>query len=83
MVKQKKGSLEKFFEEKWEAISYIFMGIGLMIFSMNITFMLSFLPNTYSTLYFNLSIFSSILLILYVLYTLEEKHKNTRTHHKS
>jgi len=56
-------------------ISQIFLGVGLTLFLMNISSILSFLPKEYSYLSFDISVFSSILIIVYSVYIIH-KHKN-------
>lgn len=73
MAKNFCNEFKHFIEKEWKAISYVFLGAGLMIFIMNISAMLSFLPKQYSYLNFDVSVFASILLIVYVVYSLHEK----------
>lgn len=54
-------------------ISSIFLGVGLTLFFLNISTFLSFLPKEYSYMSFDLSIFSSIIIIIYSVYILEHK----------
>lgn len=74
MVKNK-GSIHDFFSHTKE-ISLVFLGVGLVMFLLNISGMLAYLPDSYSHSAFNISVFSSMLIIIYATYVLTaEKHK--------
>jgi hypothetical protein len=55
-------------------VNLVFLGIGLTLFLMNLSAFLSFLPRDYSEVFFDISIFSSILIIIIATYNLT-KHK--------
>ena len=57
-----------------KTVSTIFLGIGLCLFLLNVTSMLSFLPNNYSFEAFYISIFSSMVIILFATYELHRKN---------
>lgn len=77
MAKSKKGSLSELLQREWKAVSYIFLGVGLTLFLLNISALLGLtIANgaiDYNYIGFDVSIFSSILLIVYIVYTLHEK----------
>ncbi len=56
-------------------VSLFFLGVGLCLFFLNISSMLSFLPSEYSHVAFDISVFSSMLIILYSVYNLYKKEK--------
>jgi hypothetical protein len=56
-------------------ISLVFLGVGLTLFFLNISTMLSYLPVKYSEIAFDMSIFASMLIIIYATYNL---HMNKR-----
>ncbi|MCA9459815.1 MAG: hypothetical protein KC550_04675 [Nanoarchaeota archaeon] len=73
MAKQKSSNFDKDFEKSLgskKTISYVFLGIGLCLFFLNISVMLSFLPQTYSFTAFDISVFSSIIMVLFAVYNL-------------
>ncbi|NQZ84859.1 MAG: hypothetical protein HRU03_04000 [Nanoarchaeales archaeon] len=78
-VKHEYKSLSHLFEKEWRAISYVFLGVGLVLFLLNISSLLgltlTFGEISYSYLSFDASVFASILLILYVVYNLTTTHK--------
>lgn len=53
-----------------KTISLVFLGVGLTLFFLNISTMLSYLPLKYSEIAFDLSVFSSMLIIIYATYNL-------------
>lgn len=75
MVK-KKGTIHELLSHRKE-VSLIFLGIGLVMFLLNISGLLAFLPKSYSFSAFNISVFSSMLIIIYSTYVLnsEKVHK--------
>lgn len=73
MTKSMLSSLGVYLEKEWKAVSYVFLGVFLLLFGLNLSAMLSFLPMNYSTLAFNISVFSAVLAIVYIVYTLHEK----------
>jgi hypothetical protein len=79
-VKHEYKSISHLVEKEWRAISYVFLGVGLVLFVLNISSMLgltlTFGAIEYSYLSFDASVFASILLILYVVYNLSTTHKN-------
>lgn len=79
MVKHEYKSLSHLVEKEWRAVSYVFLGVGLVLFLLNITSLLGLTLTIgavdYSHLSFDASVFSSILLILYVVYSLSSTHK--------
>lgn len=69
------SELNKTFGDK-KVVGYVFLGIGLSLFLVNISSFISLLPVAYAYLAFNLSIFSSMLLIIIAVHFLTiEKHK--------
>ncbi len=73
-MKHIKENKSIFADEK--IISQVFLGIGLMLFLINISSFLSYLPYDYSYLSFDISIFSSILIIVYSVYVLDKNNYN-------
>ncbi len=57
-----------------KTVSTIFLGVGLCLFLLNITSMLSFLPDKYSFTAFDISIFSSMVIVLFATYELHRKN---------
>lgn len=74
MVKKNQGSLHNFFSHTRE-ISLVFLGIGLIMFLLNISGLLTHLPESYSHSAFNISVFSSMLIIIYATYVLSANKK--------
>ncbi|MEC8220782.1 MAG: hypothetical protein VX028_01810 [Nanoarchaeota archaeon] len=54
-------------------INAVFLGIGLTIFLINISSFLTYLPVEYSEIAFDISVFSSMIIILVAVYNLHEK----------
>ncbi len=73
MVKSMVSDLSNYLRNEWKAISYVFLGVFLLLFGLNLTAMLSFMPSRYSALSFDMSVFTSIFAIVYIVYTLHEK----------
>ncbi len=81
MVKRKIGSrsmrnyksFKELLEENELVVGYIFLGIGLALFVLNVSSLLSFLPREYSYIGFDLSVFSSILIIVFAVYIITLK----------
>lgn len=77
MAKKEYSNLGQLLKKEWNSISFVFLGVGLVLFLLNLTAMLgltmTFGAFEYSYLGFDASIFSSILLILYVVYSLSTK----------
>jgi hypothetical protein len=78
MVKHQYKSFSHLIEKEWRAISYVFLGIGLILFLLNISSLLGLTITLgaveYSYLSFDASVFASVLLILYVVYNLSTTH---------
>lgn len=75
-MKHKHKSKEVDFEEilkDTKTINLAFLGAGLMLFLLNISSFLAFLPKEYSFTAFDISVFSSILLILIAVYNLHSE----------
>ena len=51
-----------------KTISYIFLGVGITIFVLNLASLLSFMPSSYSVIAFDVSVFASIIIILFSVY---------------
>ena len=51
-------------------ISLVFLGVGLTLFFLNLATFMSFLPEKYSFAFFDISVFSSMLIIIYSTYNL-------------
>lgn len=66
-------SLTSYLKKEWKTISYVFLGAFLLLFGLNLSAMLSFMPTEYSTMAFNVSVFTSAMAIVYIVYTLHEK----------
>lgn len=54
-------------------VSYVFLGIGLTLFLLNISGMLSSLPFSYNFTAFDISVFSSMLIVLYSTYIIHHE----------
>ena len=72
---------EKSFMQKFEhalggkkVINIVFLGVGLTLFLLNISGILSFLPRSYNITAFDVSVFSSIVIIIYATYALHEEN---------
>jgi phosphate starvation-inducible membrane PsiE len=76
MKKKEKNSSEDFREiiKDRKIVSLVFLGIGLALFLINISSFLAYTPMivNYDELAFNISVFSSILIIVYAVYILQE-----------
>ena len=68
MVKKEKTFVE--WLEQRRLVANIFLGVGLMLFLINISSFLAFLPWEYNHLTFNISVFSSMIIILFAVYIL-------------
>ena len=79
MVKHEYKNMTHLIEREWRAISYVFLGVGLVLFLLNISSLLgltlTFGAIEYSYLDFDASVLASMLLILYVVYNLSTTHK--------
>jgi hypothetical protein len=78
MVKNKrnKGSVGKILEKNHKRINYVFIGIGLTLFVMNITAFISYVKDlNYDFIFFNTAIFSSMILVLIAVYYTTEVNK--------
>lgn len=68
----KKSVLDSVFGNAKE-VGYIFLGVGLLIYVMNLaTFMTFVQTQVYPYTAFNVSVFASVLVILYSVYLIEE-----------
>ena len=56
-----------------KTISYVFLGIGLTLFLLNLSTFLAFLPEKYSVTAFDISTFSSIIIIIYATYVISKE----------
>lgn len=66
-------NLQAYLKKEWKTVSYVFLGIFLAVFGLNLSAMLSFMPMEYSAMAFNVSVFTSAIAIVYIVYTLHEK----------
>ncbi len=72
-MKKRNGSVTKDFNEALgtvRTVSYVFLGVGLSLFLLNISSFLAFLPSRYSAVAFDLSVFSSMIIVIYSVYIL-------------
>lgn len=67
----KKSTLEQVFHDK-KTISYVFLGVGLVLFVMNLTSLITTGTVSYSKALFNVSVFSSMIIILFAVYNIFE-----------
>lgn len=67
------SGLRDFIHKEEKTINVLFLGVGLTLFVINLGTMLSFMPTNYSNLSFNISIFGSILIVVYAIYRITEK----------
>ncbi len=72
---------QKSFIQKFEhalggkkVINIVFLGVGLTLFLLNISGLLSFLPRSYNITAFDVSVFSSMVIIIYATYALHEEN---------
>jgi len=71
---QKNESFVELILENKDLISYIFLGIGLILFMLNIASLLSFtIPGTYAFTPFDLSTFGSMIIIISATYMIHYK----------
>lgn len=56
-----------------KTVSFVFLGIGLTLFLLNVSGILAYLPKSYNITLFDISIFSSMILIIYSTYVLHEE----------
>ena len=61
-----------FLEKEWRGISYAFLGVGLALFGMLISAALIW-PQRSLDMFSGVSLITSMLLIVYIVYTLTEK----------
>ncbi len=54
-------------------VSRVFLGVGLALFLLNISSFLAFMPITYDYLAFTISLFNSMLIIIYSVYMLSQE----------
>lgn len=73
MTKNFFNELSSLLHKRYKEVSYTLLGVGLCIFALNISAMLSVLPMMYDELAFNVSVFGSILMVVYIVYSLHEK----------
>lgn len=68
--KEKEVSFEQLVSKNVKGINYIFLGVGLTIFIMNITAFLSFVKGPYDYFFFDLSVLCSVLIVLVATYNI-------------
>ena len=73
MVKGYVKEFEKALGSK-KTINLVFLGIGLTLFVINVSSMLAFLPSSYNSTAFVISVFSSIIIILVAVWNLQNSH---------
>lgn len=75
---EKKGFCHEFgqmLRQNKTFINYIFLGVGLTLFFLNISTFMSFVHDmSYSKAFFNSSVFASILIVLVSVYNITEGH---------
>lgn len=75
-TKQKREKVGKILEKNHKRINYVFIGIGLTLFVMNVTAFISFVKDlNYDFMFFNTAIFSSMILVLIAVYYTTEVNK--------
>lgn len=67
MTKQK-----SVFQDK-KVISYVFLGVGFSLFLLNISGLLSFMPGKYNVSAFDISVLSSMIIIIYSTYVIHNE----------
>jgi len=72
MVKEHIKKFEKVISNQ-KNVSLVFLGVGLSLFLLNISGILSFLPKSYSFTFFDVSVFSSMIIIIYSVYILHNE----------
>ena len=68
--KPKTKSVSKTYLPDSHVLSYVFLGVGITIFILNLASLLSFMPKAYSYVAFDVSVFASIVIILFSAYHL-------------
>lgn len=53
-------------------VSYVFLGVGLSLFILNVAAMMSFNPAKYSYYAFDISVFASMMIVIYTVYILHK-----------
>lgn len=53
-----------------KTVNLVFLGVGLILFMLNVSTLLAYLPVTYSYTLFNISVFSSMIVILVAVYNI-------------
>ncbi|MFW6285696.1 MAG: hypothetical protein ACOC16_00835 [Nanoarchaeota archaeon] len=72
----KDQSMTEIIVKNHKKTNYIFLGIGLTLFVMNITAFISFVKDvSYDYMFFNTAIFSSIIIILMTVHYITEADK--------
>ena len=75
-AKHKSAAVSKLIEENQKKANYVFLGIGVTLFVMNVTAFISFVKDmTYDFMFFNTAIFSSIIIVLISVYYITKVHK--------
>lgn len=69
-TKEKGKKIQEVLEGNIKNTNYIFLGVGLTMFIMNVTAFLSFVDGVYSYLFFDLSILSSMIIIIITCYNI-------------
>lgn len=54
-------------------ISYVFLGVGFTLFLLNVSGLLSFMPGKYNVTAYDISVFSSIIIIVYAVYVIHNE----------
>ncbi len=74
MTKKKESGFLELIEKYKSSTNYIFLGVGLCLFAINISTFMSFIKTPdYSMVWFSLAILSSVLIILLSVYNMNSK----------
>lgn len=72
----KSNNIKSLLEKNHKKTNFVFLGIGLTLFVMNITTLISFVKDmNYNFMLFNVAIFSSMIIVLMSVYYITEVYK--------
>jgi hypothetical protein len=70
---KKSNELVNIIINNWREACYMFLGAGLMLYILNISSLLTNLNATYNSREFGISVFLSVIMIIFLVHTLTEK----------
>ena len=77
----KKSLIPSVFRDE-RKVSFVFLGVGLSLFILNISAMMSFNPVKYSYYAFDISVFASMTIVIYTAYVLHNNKNEEKKHEK-